>query len=537
MEVAGLVIGVAGLAGLFNCCSSAFQLIQRGRAFGQDYKILETKLSNQELRLRAWGRACGLIDGTSYDSRLDEPELHCQLTKTLECIRQLLSDAKTLQDRYGVAPSTSAPSIQAPPDESSSSTVATNPPGRLERRSSLNRLLMRRSKAQPDQPAKIATALWVIEDREKFSELIRHLKDFIDDLEALTRSTSVPHRQLVFIDYEIECISDTETLQDIEAAREGDSDAVSDAASVRLECISQGTASIRSSLVSTRAGSFVAGSFLSLESYYTARSQFSSVQSFHFSNVTGSRFSMASITNVGGFDVDSLPAGERLSRRLSMLEVPMEARSKLKQFYKCDVVGDTWARKTELLSLFMRGHLQDEYTPVIFDEQVSDIQVKHQTTSLILSDVASGHEHGTIAGPMLSLTDVVIICFLLGSPIDDGNVEKWREIVKEYCPHACCLLAGIMGPGNDTNADIYASYGQNLAAKFDIPSYVQCNLEKGPSSGGVDDLFETAAKAVILKHVESTRPISTYDRFRFPWRAAARSRLSNISEISEGSTN
>jgi hypothetical protein len=339
MEVAGIVIGVAGLAGLFNSCSSAFQLIQRGRAFGQDYKILETKLSNQELRLRAWGRACGLIDGTLHDTRLDEPELHCQLTKTLECIRQLLSDAKTLQDRYGVAPSTSIPFIRTPSDGTTSSAIATNPPGRLERRSSLNRFLRRRSKAQPDQPANIATVIWVIEDREKFSELIKHLKDFIDDLEALSRSTSVPHRQLLFIDYEIECISDVETLKDIEAAREGDNDVVSDAASVRLECISQGTASIRSSLGSTSARSFV-----TLESYYTARSRFSDVPSSRFSDVPSSRFSiasvpssrfsMASVPGVDSFDVESSSAGKRLSRRLSVLEVPVDAKLKLKQFYK-----------------------------------------------------------------------------------------------------------------------------------------------------------------------------------------------------------
>ena len=354
MEVAGLVIGVARLAALFNGCSSAFQLVQRGRAFGQDYKILETKLSNQELRLRAWGRACGLIDGTLYDSRLDEPELHCQLTKTLECIQQLLSDAKTLQDRYGLAPSTSTLSSPTPSDGTTSSAIGPNYPGRLERRSSLNRLLLRRrSKAQSNQRNSITTAIWVIEDREKFSELIRHLKDFIDDLEDLTKSTSVPHRQLVFIDYEIECISDVEVLKDIEAAREGDDDVVSDSASVRLECISQGTASIRSSLVSTSAGSFI-----TLESYYTARSRFSEVSSSRFSdvasprfsevpnlrfsdapnsrfsNIPSSRFSMASISDIDNFSVDSLPASNRLSRRLSMLEIPVEEKSKLKQFYK-----------------------------------------------------------------------------------------------------------------------------------------------------------------------------------------------------------
>jgi hypothetical protein len=83
MEVAGLAVGVAGLAGLFSCCNSAFQLVQKGRSFGRDYKILETKFANQELRLRAWGRASGLADGTGYDKRLDERELRQQVEATL----------------------------------------------------------------------------------------------------------------------------------------------------------------------------------------------------------------------------------------------------------------------------------------------------------------------------------------------------------------------------------------------------------------------------------------------------------------------
>ncbi|ORX98620.1 prion-inhibition and propagation-domain-containing protein [Clohesyomyces aquaticus] len=488
MEVAGLVIGAAGLAGLFSCCSSAFQLVQRGRAFGQDYKILETKLSNQELRLRAWGRACGLIDGVPYDPRLDEPELQCQLVKTLECIKQLLSDAQTLQDRYGVAQSTFIPST-------------TNSLGRLERRRSLNRLLKRRSKAQPSVPNHVATALWVIDDREKFSELIKHLKDFIDDLESLTRATQVPHRQLIFIDYEIECISDIEVLEDIQAAREGDDDAVSDAASVRLEQISQGTASIRSSLTSTNAGSF-----LTLESYFTARSRFSDVPS--------SRFSMASIPDSdyvsrfswgpGSEDVESLPAGKRLSRRLSMLEVPVEAKAKLKQYYKCVVVGEACARKTELLSLFTRGHLPDEYAPIIFDERVTEIQVEDQQTGLILSDITGIEEYPSFAGRMLSGADIVIICFLVDSVFKDSNVSKWRPIVAEYCPRAHCILAGIMRDGNhltsDTaDTDMDPKPGRTLATKNDIPNYVQCCLEKGPGKGGVDDLFEVVCTVSLAR--------------------------------------
>jgi hypothetical protein len=258
MEVAGLVVGVAGLAGLFSCCSSAFQLVQRGRSFGKDYKILETKFSNQELRLRAWGRACGLIDGAHYDERLDEPHLYAQLEATLECIKLLLSDAHELKERYGLRSHTANDGEVI--GRGTAARLPIQDPTSPGRRASLGRLLSRRSLVRKNdgtstlrdrQPSTLATAQWVIEDREKFSELVRHLKDFIDDLEDLTKATTVAHRQLVFVEYEIESIDDIETLEEMEAAREDDYDVVSDAASLRLERISQGSASIRTCLPNT----------------------------------------------------------------------------------------------------------------------------------------------------------------------------------------------------------------------------------------------------------------------------------------------
>jgi GTPase SAR1 family protein len=192
--------------------------------------------------------------------------------------------------------------------------------------------------------------------------------------------------------------------------------------------------------------------------------------------------------------------------------------------YRCVVIGDACARKTELLSLFTRGHLPDEYAPSIFDEQVSEIQyvfilpvmsnieipfiplsyradesprVEDQELSLILSDVTGAEEYENYIGTILSGADIVIICFLQCFPPEDENLGKWRDSVKRYCLHARCLLAGIMGPGSEIHADRYMRHGKKLAADLGIPSYVQCNLEKGPSLGGVDDLFETVGSLGI----------------------------------------
>jgi hypothetical protein len=53
MKAADLVFDVAGLAGLFSTYVDCYQLIRRGTALDSDYKILETKFNNQELRLSA----------------------------------------------------------------------------------------------------------------------------------------------------------------------------------------------------------------------------------------------------------------------------------------------------------------------------------------------------------------------------------------------------------------------------------------------------------------------------------------------------
>lgn len=61
-EVAGLVTGFVGLAGLFSTCVDCFKLIQVYRSRQDDFDTLQTMLDNQQFPLLAWGRACGFMD-------------------------------------------------------------------------------------------------------------------------------------------------------------------------------------------------------------------------------------------------------------------------------------------------------------------------------------------------------------------------------------------------------------------------------------------------------------------------------------------
>ncbi|KAJ4301501.1 Rho- BTB domain-containing protein 1 [Kalmusia sp. IMI 367209] len=487
MEAASLVVGIAGLAGLFSACTSAFRLVQKGRAFDKDYKIFETKFSNQELRLRAWGRACGLIDETQYDARLDEPELNRQLVSTLECISLLLNDAKRLKDRYGLAPYTEPTDAMQ-----GESAIMTNSPsiisgGKLERRSSLTRLLRRRSRSQQSPSnSKVAVAIWVIDDREKFAELIKHLKDFIDDLENLTKATEIQHRQQIFIDYEIECIDDVEELEEIEMAKEGEEDAVSDAASVRLEQISQGTTSIRSSM-----DTGYLGSFTTLESYYTARTHLSRTSSFAES--WGSRpisiEQEIAVREPNGKRLLSdemqqelvSTAARRLSRRLSTTEFPVNTRQQA--------------------PVAIKQRVKKSYKGPVFIAKLL-IRIDGQQTRLYLRDISGCEDYENLQARYYAGADVVIICFPLGASPDYDQVrKKWTVYVDSYCPKARHILVGVAPDRSYTYLDSDFINGTNLAKEIGAATYIQCKLETGAC---VDDIFESLVLWAILKITGNT---------------------------------
>lgn len=233
MEVAGLAIGVAGLSGLFSACVDCFELVQRGRYLGKDFLLLETKFTNQRLRLITWGRACGFANPGGYDSRLNEDgEVRNCIESTLVHLLTLLRNGNNLRCKYGVREDDHSDHISLALSKPSSwlkpNQLAVYALGRK-----VQELGERvRSTQKGNGPTK--TIRWVVEDRQKFADLIQHLKDLIDDLEGLTRFAGIQERQQELIDQEIEAINDIPALETIEEARASQRDPISDAASIRL---------------------------------------------------------------------------------------------------------------------------------------------------------------------------------------------------------------------------------------------------------------------------------------------------------------
>ena len=223
-EAAGLVLGVAGLAGLFSLCVQSFDLVQMGRTLGRDYEILETKYEATKVRFMIWGEAMGMTNPDDYDARLDNPMIQSTICRILNCIRFLFADGNVLASRYGLRMDLAEPGLGAS--------------GKRRRifKETYDRFNARVAKTQT-QASLPATARWVIDHRARFVTLVQDLKDLIDELEAITRSLGMAERQRAIISYEIESISDSASLAILQDACCGTADDISDAASLRLTSI------------------------------------------------------------------------------------------------------------------------------------------------------------------------------------------------------------------------------------------------------------------------------------------------------------
>lgn len=103
-EVAGLVVGVVGLAGLiggFKSTVDVFHDFLTAQSIGRDYEILEAKLDIERTILLQWADQTRLLQ-EDYDRRLDDTNVQQAVSRILTSVRLLLSDEPGLKRLYGV---------------------------------------------------------------------------------------------------------------------------------------------------------------------------------------------------------------------------------------------------------------------------------------------------------------------------------------------------------------------------------------------------------------------------------------------------
>ncbi|KAK4449873.1 prion-inhibition and propagation-domain-containing protein [Podospora aff. communis PSN243] len=240
-EVTGLVLGALGIAGLFKSCIDNFDIVVRARDFGENFDLLCTELSLQQVRLGLWGESLGFIpaeDGKEprINQVLDRrPQVRRAITDALLHLQNLLTKADVVTGRYELSATNDAGTLV--PSEPTSL-------GMMVFRDSFRKLRSRMRQNQKDKST-LEVTRWAVHDYAKFKDLLTSIKNLIDGLESVTASLGLLERQRARLVEEIESISDTQSLRLLQnissTASSGVLHLISDRASQRISCITSGS--------------------------------------------------------------------------------------------------------------------------------------------------------------------------------------------------------------------------------------------------------------------------------------------------------
>ncbi|KAL5090454.1 hypothetical protein Trisim1_004351 [Trichoderma cf. simile WF8] len=184
-EALGTAIGVIGFVGqLFDGCVKAYGYFTTASNLDSDSQRMMCKVRIEEMRLVVWGREWGVAEG-KFDEHLSErnPQLKVLATQILEQLHGTVTDFKKLQDRYGLVDEATAKGgkeAEVSPPRKGSKDEGKKTNGFKTSSSTLNLSSERSWRKEIGLRTK-----WVIGDKDKFSNLLKDLKDFNDGLEAL----------------------------------------------------------------------------------------------------------------------------------------------------------------------------------------------------------------------------------------------------------------------------------------------------------------------------------------------------------------
>lgn len=104
MEAAGLVVGGAGLAGLFSACVQCLDMADLAKAQERALKVLHTKLENQKFFFIAWAQSIGLdgADEAYQVLRTLSPAYQERIGSTMQQVGMLFWEGQELKSRYGL---------------------------------------------------------------------------------------------------------------------------------------------------------------------------------------------------------------------------------------------------------------------------------------------------------------------------------------------------------------------------------------------------------------------------------------------------
>ncbi|KAK3386774.1 prion-inhibition and propagation-domain-containing protein [Podospora didyma] len=245
MEIAGFVIGTFGLAGLFKSCIENFDIVVRARDFSEEFDLLCTQLSVQQVRLLLWGESLGLFPNQGrrvrYHAGLNRPAIRRAVESSLNHLKNLLSKADVIVGRYD----TDEAEAGAGAGAGALQVVEPASHGMVIFKNTFQKF---KSRLRTNQKATSTWKVtrWSVHDYEKFRHFVTNIKDLIDGLESITASLGLLDRQRESLVEEVATISDTESLRLLVALGSDVSappslKAVSDTASLKISSITTGS--------------------------------------------------------------------------------------------------------------------------------------------------------------------------------------------------------------------------------------------------------------------------------------------------------
>lgn len=182
MEIAGIALGVAGLAGIIGSFRDVIELLDmfaasKKRVQQREAIMMMTKFDIERFLLLKWAEDVRLIM-PNYDKRLDDPTTRSLVAQVLACIQRLFKDSDTLRDRYGVQDTV--------PSSSELLSIRSNwrisSTGLDEFHKDFKKFQAHLTETAPARSTVQARLRWVIRDKSMFNDLVRELGSFIGKL-------------------------------------------------------------------------------------------------------------------------------------------------------------------------------------------------------------------------------------------------------------------------------------------------------------------------------------------------------------------
>jgi len=242
--IAGTVLGVAGLAGLFSTCVEVIQDFSSATSFGTELGVLQVKMEVEKVRLLIWGQSLGIGDGDAVvDQALEREFVQSAAASLLVCFVKIFEDSENLRKKYGLIQTT---------EPQAGTTLVDLDQSLLGSTFKRTYDKFKHDPARRQKETSIKTkARWAIVDEKRFRDLIEEMKGINDSLNQLV--PGVKERSRVQMRTEIMRSNNEQQLQSLVNSSDDVNDLVSETASLRLEMLSSRGTKLRTTATNIRA--------------------------------------------------------------------------------------------------------------------------------------------------------------------------------------------------------------------------------------------------------------------------------------------